>query len=577
MRRDEQWLSATLAHTASADPFTGSLLKLAKAVRNKDGINRQHAVLGILRSDYMIDSREGRPRRLLQVELNTVASSFGSLATRLSELHRRASEQHGSAIAGAAHRRADVAGWCESSASTPLTVVAGATAPYPVKAGTVPVSGWSDGVLAATSGEGAGGLDGAVATTPADISAMDLPDNGSLAGLAASLGAGLREYSRQRAMAGTAIYSASPPASRPAVLMVVQPGERNFADQSLLADALLARHGVTTLRRTLAELSADAVLADTAEAAGSASSTTRWTCRTMPGSKTGLWKRRLFVRVSGAGGQSATDGKVGAAAAAAEAEVVANDAGTSGSGVWMEVGVVYFRAGYSPADFGSDDDDDDSTRWAARELLERSAAVKCPDLWLQLAGCKKVQQVLAQPGATERFLGAGEEARAVRACFAGLWSLDMAELDEPAQKEAAAAIERAIADPTGFVVKPQREGGGNNFFGSDVVTALTTWPKEQLGSYILMERIHPETSVAVMVREGEAVATPALCEFGVYTGVLGTGPPRSEPVASFVDATDGIAVNASFGHLVRTKAVGVDEGGVAAGFAVIDSPQLVGE
>ena len=32
-----------------------------------------------------------------------------------------------------------------------------------------------------------------------------------------------------------------------------------------------------------------------------------------------------------------------------------------------------------------------------------------------------------------------------------------------------------------------------------------------------------------------------------------------------------------FGHLLRQKLLGVDEGGVAAGFAVLSSPALVGE
>jgi hypothetical protein len=37
-----------------------------------------------------------------------------------------------------------------------------------------------------------------------------------------------------------------------------------------------------------------------------------------------------------------------------------------------EVSVVYFRAGYAPADYPGE------AEWAARMALERSAAVKCP-------------------------------------------------------------------------------------------------------------------------------------------------------------------------------------------------------
>jgi glutathione synthase len=48
------------------------------------------------------------------------------------------------------------------------------------------------------------------------------------------------------------------------------------------------------------------------------------------------------------------------------------------------VSVVYFRAGYAPSDYFGEDE------WAARALIERSAAIKCPTLGYQLAGTKKV-------------------------------------------------------------------------------------------------------------------------------------------------------------------------------------------
>ena len=38
---------------------------------------------------------------------------------------------------------------------------------------------------------------------------------------------------------------------------------------------------------------------------------------------------------------------------------------------------------------------------------------------------------------------------------------------------------------------------------------------------------------------------------------------------------DEIVFNRQQGHLLRTKMIGVDEGGVAAGYSVLDSPYLV--
>lgn len=57
-----------------------------------------------------------------------------------------------------------------------------------------------------------------------------------------------------------------------------------------------------------------------------------------------------------------------------------------------EVAVVYFRAGYSPADYFG------RAEWDARLKLERSTAIKSPSIGYHLAGTKKVQQVLAQEG-----------------------------------------------------------------------------------------------------------------------------------------------------------------------------------
>lgn len=43
---------------------------------------------------------------------------------------------------------------------------------------------------------------------------------------------------------------------------------------------------------------------------------------------------------------------------------------------------------------------------------------------------------------------------------------------------AQAAVAEAIRNPGAFVLKPQREGGGNNLYGDDVATALQTWGKD---------------------------------------------------------------------------------------------------
>eukprot|EP00163_Fabomonas_tropica_P023726 TRINITY_DN41137_c0_g1_i1.p1 TRINITY_DN41137_c0_g1~~TRINITY_DN41137_c0_g1_i1.p1 ORF type:complete len:132 (-),score=28.66 TRINITY_DN41137_c0_g1_i1:57-404(-) len=112
-----------------------------------------------------------------------------------------------------------------------------------------------------------------------------------------------------------------------------------------------------------------------------------------------------------------------------------------------------------------------------------------------------------------------------------------------------------------YVLKPQREGGGNNLYGDDLVKALQTLTPSQLSSYVLMDRLYPKQFPTYILRDGE-VSGPVL---GVYElGIFGV----------FVGSQDKVYVNQVAGHLLRTKMAHQEDGGVAAGVAVLDSPYL---
>jgi len=49
-----------------------------------------------------------------------------------------------------------------------------------------------------------------------------------------------------------------------------------------------------------------------------------------------------------------------------------------------KVAVVYYRAGYSPNHYFGE------AEWSARLMIERSTAIKCPNIQYHLAGTKKV-------------------------------------------------------------------------------------------------------------------------------------------------------------------------------------------
>ncbi|KAI9099004.1 hypothetical protein K1719_024771 [Acacia pycnantha] len=210
------------------------------------------------------------------------------------------------------------------------------------------------------------------------------------------------------------------------------------------------------------------------------------------------------------------------------------------------IAVIYFRAGYTPLDYPSE------SEWRARLLIEKSSAIKCPSISYHLAGTKKIQQELAKPNVLERYLENKDDIVKLRKCFAGLWSLDESDI-----------IERAIERPELFVMKPQREGGGNNIYGDAVRETLQKLQKagsQEDAAYILMQRIFPTSFATIFMRSGSCHKNHAISELGIFGTYLRNG--------------DKVIVNEQSGYLMRTKISSSDEGGVAAGFAALDSVYL---
>jgi len=167
-----------------------------------------------------------------------------------------------------------------------------------------------------------------------------------------------------------------------------------------------------------------------------------------------------------------------------------------------------------------------------------------------------VQEALTRPDVLERFLAPSEGADAVRESWVGMWSLDT-----DGGKGADEAVRRAHE----LVLKPQREGGGNNVYRGNIPPFVGQLPLQERVAWIAMELIHPPRGVgAFLVRSGAgrvSASASAMSELGVFGWALfGEGREvREEQV----------------GWLVRTKADDVDEGSVASGFSVLDSVLLV--
>lgn len=246
-------------------------------------------------------------------------------------------------------------------------------------------------------------------------------------------------------------------------------------------------------------------------------------------------------------------------------ELETNNDGALTLGNGDEVAVVYFRAGYAPTDYPSDKE------WEARKQLELGRATKCPNLGYHLAGTKKVQQALARPGTLERFFCDDKNVNVdkMKSAFAGLYSLG----DDAVEEDLSAVQQAALEGGEGrYVLKPQREGGGYNFYGDELKKKLSANInlndkvvvsfQPALSEFILMERLFPPQQNAVLLRSGQVEGEgKSISEFGCFGTIL-------------TDQDAKVVHNEYSGFLLRTKFENVDEGGVASGFATLSSPFL---
>lgn len=222
------------------------------------------------------------------------------------------------------------------------------------------------------------------------------------------------------------------------------------------------------------------------------------------------------------------------------------------AGVEYEATTIYLRSFYAPSEYKSERD------WEARSHLERSAAIKCPTVLNQLAGSKIIQQVLAENTGQDnlaKFLADTKPSMIsrLRATFAPQYDLS----SSGRGRELALNPETAA----NHVLKPQREGGGNNIYKTEIPDFLRSIPEPDWKRWILMELIHPPTNAKniALRSDGEVLEGHVISELGVYGTIL------------WDQKGGNVLHNEEGGHLLRTKAKDVNEGGVASGFSSLDS------
>lgn len=199
-----------------------------------------------------------------------------------------------------------------------------------------------------------------------------------------------------------------------------------------------------------------------------------------------------------------------------------------------------------------------------------------------------IQAILAAPGVLERFIGRTEEEKQwipeIRNSWMEMWPL----ASSPQTSTYISALDTSVASQTTnpqpplghtgitraaelyshLVLKPQREGGGNNVYHGSIPPFLESLEAnlDEARAWIAMRLIQPPKASSenylVSAGSAKAVKKDTVSELGIFGWSLFGGPDSS------VDEK-------TVGWLVRTKNRESDEGGVAAGYSVIDSLVLV--
>jgi len=214
-----------------------------------------------------------------------------------------------------------------------------------------------------------------------------------------------------------------------------------------------------------------------------------------------------------------------------------------------EVAVAYFRTCYSPKHFPTEQ------HWKVREVIELSKAIKSPSVAHHLVGCKKIQQVISRNEVLEMYLENDlDSCNEIRSTFTGIYSLEIG-------LEGDLIVETAIRNPEKFVLKPQREGGGNNLYDVEMHEKLNmVGMKEARCQYILMDLIKPRCYDNYLIIGGNGTRKKVISELGIFGVCLTKGHKFLK--------------NYSSGHLHRVKSDQVREGGIMAGTGAVSSPFL---
>lgn len=116
-------------------------------------------------------------------------------------------------------------------------------------------------------------------------------------------------------------------------------------------------------------------------------------------------------------------------------------------------------------------------------MLANSNTTCIPDLTYEILNMKRIQCELSKPEVMRKYLNE-EEAHILQRSMT-----QVKELSTLSEQEYNSLLISVKQNPEQWILKPNREGGGNNMFGASLIPVLESLSIEERKGYILHEKI----------------------------------------------------------------------------------------
>ena len=217
------------------------------------------------------------------------------------------------------------------------------------------------------------------------------------------------------------------------------------------------------------------------------------------------------------------------------------------------ISLFYFRASYCENDFPNDE------AWQGRELIELSTAIKVPDINTFLTTFKIFQYELSKPQILMHYIQNELIINDILRFFGNIYYIrDMS------QENITDLFNKIKSTPDKYILKPMREGGGNNITGEklkELIPENVSDISDLIKNSVIVDKIDSYEHEGLVIRDEKIKVQNSISEYSAY-GIILTNE-------------NNIIANKSTSFLVRTKNKDSVEGGIIEGAGAVDIPCLM--